>query len=176
MKSGIGWILAAVAVSLAGCQSMKETMVLRGGGLVAQLGGSGSAATGVVHVFNYRDGVVVQLAVANLLPGSYRIALHNGTNCKSPNLFSAGAAWAPPGSAKSPGELLPQLIADQDGTANSYVAYISGVRTEGPLSLRGRLVVIHYGNKISDAFPGQPNNRIACGVLDNADPTFLRDS
>jgi Cu/Zn superoxide dismutase len=151
-------------------------MVMRGGGLVAQLRGTGSAATGVVHIFDYRDGVVVQLAVANLLPGTYRIALHDGGNCKSPNLFSAGSAWAPPGSSKSPGDLLPQFDANEVGNQNSYVAYITGVRTEGPTSLRGRTVVIHYGSKISDAFPGQPNNRIACGVLDNADPAFLRDS
>jgi len=174
-------ILAALAVSIAGCQSSKESVneIARrtGGGLVAQLRGTGSAATGVVHIFDYRDGVAVQLSIVNLMPATYRIALHEGPNCKSANLFSAGPAWAPPGSNKSPGELLPQFVANEDsGNQNSYVAYISGVRTEGPLSLRGRLVVIHYGNKISDAFPGQPNNRIACGVLEPASTLFMRDS
>jgi len=55
---------------------------------------------------------------------------------------------------------------------NNYVAFVSGVRTEGPQSLRGRSVVLHYGEKVSDAFPGQPNNRLACGVLEPTEPLF----
>jgi len=168
-------ILFAMAVAIGGCQSTKETMVERGGGLVAQLRSRTSAATGVVHIFNYRDGVVVELAIDNLVPGTYRIALHERGNCSSSNYFSAGLPWAPPGWNKSPGELLPQFYANPEGNQNSYVAYITGVRTEGPLSLKGRSVVIHYGQKTSDAFPGQPNNRVACGVLDNADALLLRD-
>ena len=148
---------------------------MRGGGLVAQLRGTGSAATGVVHIFDYRDGVVVQLSINNLMPATYRIALHDKGNCKSPNLFSAGSAWAPPGSDKPPGELLPQFYANELGNQNQYVAYIKGVKTEGPNSLRGHPVVIYYGYTISEAFPGQPNNRIACGVLDNADAVLMRD-
>ena len=150
-------------------------MVERGGGLVAQLRSRVSAATGVVRIFNYRDGVVVQASIANLVPGTYRIALHEKGNCSSSNYFSTGPAWAPPGSNKSPGELLPQFYANPEGNENSYVAYITGARTEGPLSLKGRSVVIHFGSKISDAFPGQPNNRVACGVLDNAEGLLLRE-
>ena len=173
-------IVVAAAVSLAGCQSLKETgneLFPPGAGLVAQLrGAGGSAAAGVVYVFNARDGVQVQLSISNLLPGTYRIALHEGGNCRSPNLFSAGPAWAPPGSNKPPGDLLPQFNANMDMNMNNYVAYISGARTEGPLSLRGRVVVLHWGNTIEQAFPGQPNNRIACGVLEAADPLFQRDN
>lgn len=160
-------ILAAVAV--AGCQSMHERQAQ--GGLVAHLRGMGSAATGAVYIFDARDGVQVQLSLANLLPGTYRIALHEG-NCKSPNFFSAGPAWAPPGWTKPPGELLPSFWANMEMNVNNYVAYVSGVRTEGPLSLRGRSVVLHYGEKITDAFPGQPNNRMACGVLEPAESLF----
>jgi Cu/Zn superoxide dismutase len=158
----------ALTMVIAGCQSMQE----RNAGLVAQLHGSTSAVNGVVYVYDYRDGVQVQLAISNLLPGTYRIALHERGNCKSPNLFSAGSAWAPAGWNKPPGELLPSFLANMDMNMNNYVAYISGARTEGPLSLRGRSVVIHYGEKITDAFPGQPNNRMACGVLDTAEPVF----
>ena len=154
---------------------MKETLVGRGGGLVAQLRGTGSAATGVVHIINYRDGVVFQLAIDNLIPGTYRVALHERGNCKSSNLFSAGSAWAPPGWTKPPGDLLPQFVVNEGGNMNDYVAYIQNVRTEGPTSVRGLSVVIHWGNKVSDAFPGQPNNRMVCGVLDTADPLFSRD-
>jgi Cu/Zn superoxide dismutase len=162
-------ILVAVAISVVGCQSAQER---RQGGLVAQLRSSGSAVTGVVYVYDYRDGAQLQLAITNLLPGTYRIALHEQGNCKSPNLFSAGAAWAPPGWNKPPADLLPPFVANMDMNMNNYVAYINGARTEGPLSLRGRSVVIHYGEKITDAFPGQPNNRMACGVLDSTEPLF----
>jgi len=95
-------ILAAMA--LAGCQSMYQRQAQ--GGLVAHLRGTGSAATGAVYIFDARDGVQVQLTLANLLPGTYRIALHEG-NCRSSNFYSAGPAWAPPGWTKPPGELLP---------------------------------------------------------------------
>jgi Cu/Zn superoxide dismutase len=166
-------VALALAVSIGGCQSVKETMVARGGGLVAQLRGTGSAGVGVVHIFDYRDGVVFQLSVDNLLPGAtYRVALHERGNCKSSNLFSAGPAWAPPDWTKPPGDLLPQVVMNGEGGNTSYEAYIKGVRTEGPTSLRGRSVVVHWGYTISEAFPGQPNNRMMCGVLDNADPIF----
>ena len=151
-------------------------MVARGGGLVAQLRGTGSAGVGVAHIINYRDGVVFQLSVDNLIPGAtYRVALHERGNCKSANLFSAGSAWAPPGWDKPQGDLLPQVVMNGEGGNSTYVAYIKGVRTEGPTSLRGRSVVVHWGYTISEAFPGQPNNRMMCGVLDNADALFQRD-
>ena len=42
--------------------------------------------------------------------------------------------------------------------------------------LRGRSVVIHWGDRVGEAFPGQPNNRMACGVLEWAEaPQLLRD-
>ena len=169
----------AILIAAAGCASVKEAgseMAARGGGLAAQMKGTQSAATGVARVVNYGDGVVFQLAINNLYPGTYRVALHERGNCRSPNLFSAGAAWAPPGWDKPPGDLLPQFIVNDSGNNSEYVAYIKGVRTEGPTSLRGRSVVIHWGNNIAEAFPGQPNNRFACGVLEPATAFFERDN
>ena len=133
---------AALAAGLSGCASVKETMeamVPQQGGLVAQLRSPSSAATGVVHVFDHRDGVQVQLAITNLIPGAYRIAIHERGNCRSPNLFSAGPAWAPPGWTKPAGDLLPGFIANNDGNENGYVAFVKGVRTEGPQSIRGQV-------------------------------------
>ena len=134
-------------------------------GLGAQLRSTSSAATGVVHIYDYRDGVQVQLSVSNLYPGQYRIAIHERGNCSSGNLFSAGPPWAPPGFDKPAGELLPGFLANNEGNQNSYVAYIKGVTTDGPQGLRGKSVVIHAGSSVDQAFPGQPNNRMACGVL-----------
>lgn len=161
---------AAAALLLAGCSaSMKQemsSMFPDGPGLVARLRSPSSAVTGTVRVVDYRDGVSVQIVITNLLPGQYRVALHEKGNCSSRNLFSAGAPWAPPG--QDPDKLLPGFLANADGNQNGYVAFIKGVRSEGPESLRGRSIVIHWGNRIDEAFPGQPNNRVACGVLESA--------
>lgn len=159
---------ALAALLLGGCSSStsKEAgpIFAESPGLVARLRSPSSAATGTVHIVDYRDGVTVQLVISNLIPGQYRVALHEKGNCSSTNLFSAGPAWAPPG--MDPDTLLPGFLANNDGNQNGYVASIKGVSTDGPNSLRGRSVVIHWGSRIGEAFPGQPNNRIACGVLD----------
>lgn len=158
----------ALVMAIAGCQSVKDvgTAIFPSGpGLEATMRGTGSAARGTVRIHNYRDGVSVQLAIYNLPNGSYRIALHERGNCSSPNLFSAGPAWAPAGSGKTPQDLLPPFSVNTDGDQDSYVAYISGARTEGPLSLQGKSVVIHFGSKVDEAIVGERNNRMACGVL-----------
>ncbi|MFO1397903.1 MAG: superoxide dismutase family protein [Burkholderiales bacterium] len=162
---------AALAVLLAaGCSSsMKQemsTVFPDSPGLVARLRSPSSAATGTVRVVDYRDGVTLQLSISNLIPGQYRVALHEKGNCSSTNLFSAGAPWAPPG--MNPDDLLPGFLANNDGNQNGYVASIKGVSAEGANSLRGRSVVVHWGSRLGEAFPGQPNNRVACGVLEPA--------
>jgi len=160
---------AALAVLLvAGCSSsMKQEMssiIPDSPGLVARLRSPSSAATGTVHVVDYRDGVTLQLVISNLIPGQYRVSLHEKGNCSSSNLFSAGAPWAPAG--MDPDKLMPGFLANNDGNQNGYVTFIKGVSTDGPNSIRGRSVVVHWGSRIGEAFPGQPNNRIACGVLE----------
>jgi len=167
------WV--AALASMASCGSTKgdaDAERSRIGGLVAQLRSPSSAVTGAVHVYDSRDGVQLQLTVNNLFPGQYRIAIHETPNCRSPNLFSAGPPWAPPGSSKPAGDLLPGFLANNDGNQNSYVAFIPGVHTEREPSLRGRSVVVHWGTSVGEAFPGQPNNRVACGVLEWTEAAF----
>lgn len=161
--------------SLASCASSKgdsDALRARVGGLVANLRSPNSAATGSVRVYEYRDGVQVQLYINNLYPGQYRIAFHETPNCRSPNLFSAGPAWAPPGAAKPATELLPGFLANNEGSQTGYVAYVPGLHVDRDPSLRGRSVVIHWGTSVGEAFPGQPNNRIACGVFEWTEATF----
>ena len=167
--------IVMLVMAVAGCQSVKDvgTAIFPSGpGLEAAMRGTGSAATGTVRVHNFRDGVSVQLSIFNMPPGNYRVALHENGNCSSPNLYSAGPAWAPAGSGKTPQDLLPQFSVNTEQDMPSYVAYISGARTDGPLSLRGKSVVIHLGTRIDDAIVGQRNNRIACGVLDEIRSPF----
>lgn len=160
-------------VALGACAGKKEAprgIEPAGAGLEARLRGTGSTATGVVRVFDSRDGVSFQMELGDVPTGTYRVALHEKGNCRSPNLFSAGPAWAPPESGRTAAELLPPIFVNN--YASSYVAYIPGARTEGPRSLRGRLVVVYFGAEITDAFPGQPNNRMACGVFETLKPLF----
>jgi Cu/Zn superoxide dismutase len=168
--------IAAIAIaSLAACSSSRsdpEALRARVGGLVANLRSPSSAVTGSVRVFDARDGVQVQLAVNNLYPGQYRIAFHETPNCRSPNLFSAGPPWAPPGAAKPAGDLMPGFLANNEGSESGYVAYVPGVHVDREPSLRGRSVVIHWGTSVNAAFPGQPNNRMACGVLEWSEAAF----
>lgn len=159
---------ALAAMLVAGCSSMKQDMgiIPDTPGLVARLRSPSSAAIGTARVVDYRDGVTVQLTITNLIPGQYRVSFHEKGNCSSANLFSAGPPWAPPG--MDPDTVLPGFLANNDGSQNGYVSFVQGVHTDGPTSLRGRSVVVHYGSRIGEAFPGQPNNRVACGVLESA--------
>ena len=151
---------------LVSCSSSgPDALRARAGGLVAELGSPSSSVTGVVHVYDTRDGVQVQLSINNLYPGQYRIAFHANPNCRSPNLFSAGPPWAPPGFPTPANDILPGFLANVDGNQNGYVAFVTGLHTERPPSLQGRSVVIHWGNVVGEAIPGSPNNRIACGIL-----------
>lgn len=160
---------ALAALLVAGCSSsMKQDMgiVPDSPGLVARMRSPSSAAVGTARVVDYRDGVTVQLSITNLIPGQYRVSFHENGNCSSINLFSAGPPWAPAG--MDPDTVLPGFLANNDGSQNGYVAFVKGVHTDGPGSLRGRSIVVHSGSRIGEAFPGQPNNRIACGVLETA--------
>ena len=176
MKQAALCIGLAAILAGTGCGSSSssrqglESFLPQVGGVTAQLRSPSSAATGVVHVFDHRDGVQVQLAIANLMPGVHRIAFHEVANCSSPNLFSAGKAWAPPSFTGNPGELMPAFIANMSGNENGYVAFVKGVSVDGPLSIRGKSVVIHWGNIVGEAFPGQPSNRMACGVFESHKP------
>jgi Cu/Zn superoxide dismutase len=168
-------VLAMVAAAtVASCTMTKDgkEVLAAGDGLEARLVPKGSTALGAARIFDTRDGVSFQMQLINVPTGTYRVALHEKGNCSSPNLFSAGPAWAPPGSGKSGADLFPPFNVNTDGDKPSYVTTIRGAHTEGPQSLRGRLVVVYYGNEITDAFPGQPNNRIACGVLQSVKPLF----
>ena len=169
----------AAALAGAGCGSSSssskqglDSLLPQVGGVTAQLRSPSSAATGVVHIFDRKDGIQVQLFISNLQPGAHRIAFHEFANCRSPNLFSAGKAWAPPSFTGNPGEFMPGFLANESGNEHGYVAFVKGVSVDGPVSIRGKSVVIHWGNLVGEAFPGQPNNRMACGVFESNKPIF----
>ena len=130
-------------------------------GLVANLRGIESATRGKVRVIDKNDGVTLLVSGSNLPPNQYRVSFNRDGNCSSPNGFSAGPPWAPPG--LDPYNLIP-LFWNTDGNAEGE-AFVRGVSTG---ALVGRSVVIYWGNKVTDAQPDIPNNRTACGVFEPA--------
>jgi Cu-Zn family superoxide dismutase len=108
----------------------------------------------------YDGGVIMTVNFNGAGPGEYRIAVHANGNCSSPNAFSAGPPWAPPGVA-----IASPTVFKNDESASLSVR-LPGYRIEGPDGVSGRSVVVHAGSRDSlDAQPGVSNGRIACGVI-----------
>ena len=165
------WLMPAIAGALMGCESSrsifqsKDSDASKGPspGLVAPLRGLGSAVSGKVRVIDRGDGITVMVSGTNLPIGEYRVAFHQNGNCSSPNGFSAGPAWAPPG--RSPATLIPPLT-NGDGNAEASV-WVSGVHTTGENGVAGRSVMLYWG-AVTPVQPGVRNNVIACGVFEPA--------
>ncbi len=167
-------LLAAVAACgtaalVAGCSSAPPAFRPPATpGLVAPLRGLGSSTQGKVRVYDYRDGIMVLVSGSNLPPNQFRVSFNVNGNCSSPNGFSAGPPWAPPG--MNPYDLVP-MFWNADGNAQGE-AYVPGVHTTGENGVAGRSVVIYWGDKVTDAVPDVPNNRAACGVFEPVQPLF----
>jgi Cu/Zn superoxide dismutase len=131
-------------------------------GMDAPLRSVDSAVTGKVRVIDRGDGATLLLSMINLPPGQYRVAFHERPNCSSPNGFSAGAHWAPPGLDAL--NIAPILSTNADGTAEASL-HIKGLRTTGANGVDGHSVVIYTGTRVTDAQSGVPNNRVACGIF-----------
>ncbi len=160
--------MAIAAVLLAGCESTGG-----GGGAKSEAAKptmaearfrpiGGSSLTGATILSAYDGGVRMQVNFNGRAPGQYRVMIHATGNCSSPNGFSAGQPWAPPGvPLKEEG----YPILKNDDSA-SFVVRLPGYRIDGPDGVLGRSVVVHDGALGSlAAQPGVPNNRIACGVI-----------
>ena len=126
----------------------------------------GSAVSGKVRVIDRGDGVVVLISAVNV-PRDFRIAFHETPNCSSPNGFSAGPAWAPPG--KRPQDLVPLQHGGAEGRAEMELR-VAGVRATGANGVAGRSVVVHAGTVVTEAQAGVANERIACGVFEPTRP------
>lgn len=164
--------LAAV-IALAGCGTANEPM-----GLPAQ--DKRSAPPGVEAVFSQvnasgmngtarfvdRGGVTeVLIIVSNGPPTSFSVAIHERGNCSSPNAFSAGKPWAPPGWPTPATRMFPSIVLNTNGTGDMTVR-LRSLALSGPDSLQGRAVLVHAGATVGeDLRPGVPNNVVLCGVI-----------
>ena len=131
-------------------------------GVEARLRALGSSANGVVRVRESGELFVVQVSLAGLKPGAtYRVVLHENGNCSSPNGFSAGATWSPPGASDPATRLIPLINATTEGGA-LMTARLRGVRM-GDGGMLNRGVLVYEGTVAETPRPGVPNDVVACG-------------
>jgi Cu-Zn family superoxide dismutase len=161
-------VAVLVAGLFAGCQTAKDSSGVPPGPAApvvaearfAPIGGSSLTGAAIIHA--YPAGVELKVNFNGAAPGRYRVMVHQTGNCTSPNGFSAGPPWAPPG-VKIAEEGYPILKNDDSA---SYVVRLAGYRIEGPDGVMGRSVVVHAGAiGPLDAKPGVANERIGCGVI-----------
>jgi Cu/Zn superoxide dismutase len=107
------------------------------------------------------------VSLMNVPAGAYRIAIHETPNCSSPNAFSAGPPWAPPG--HDPLALIPIQYTTGEERVEASIR-IAGLRAQGPQGVAGRSVVVYAGRDITPARPDVPNASLACGVFEAAQP------
>ena len=171
LRKGVAGVLVAASLA-AGCS------MLRGGGtpgspaakdappaagqVAVLVATGGSAVSGKIRVIDRGDGAVVLVSAINV-PPDFRIAFHEAPNCSSPNGFSAGPAWAPPG--KRPQDLMPLQHGNAEGRAEIELR-VPGVHATGANGVAGRSVVLYAGTAVTQARSGVPNDRIACGVFE----------
>jgi Cu-Zn family superoxide dismutase len=133
-------------------------------GVEARLRGIGSATTGVIRVRESGELFVVQVNVNDLRPGgTYRVVFHESGNCTSPNAFSAGAQWSPPGARDPATRLIPLVHANSEGMV-LMTARLRGVRM-GDGGMLNRGVLVYEGTSAETPKPGVPNNVVACGAF-----------
>jgi Cu-Zn family superoxide dismutase len=159
---------ACAGAVLAGCKSADEVPsppVYRLGALFVEK--PMSSVSGGVRLAQRDDGVAVAL-YAKEAPGSqYRLVVHARGNCSSPNLFSAGPPWAPPGV-----EVAVLIVTANTDSSITYTGKLKGYKLEGPDGLVGRSIVLHEVRGSLDAQPDVPNSRLACGVIEERAPSF----
>ncbi len=166
-------LVLLAALALAACSSTQSAGPLEAPKGAQQVPGvegalipkNGSAAQGDVKIMQRADVLWVLVSLNNLPPGPYRVVFHERDNCSSPNAFSAGRPWAPPGDARKPTELLPVITVGAQ--SHGQMTYrLHGVRLAGPDSLDGRSVLVHAGDAAAPAIvPDVPNAVVLCGAL-----------
>jgi len=165
-------LVLAAALALAACTSQNTGPLAAPKGAAPVPGveatlipKNGSAAQGDVKIMQRGDVLWVLVSLSNLVPGPYRVVLHERDNCSSPNTFSAGRPWAPPGDPRKATELLPVMTVGAQ--SHGQMTYrLHGVRLSGPDSAAGRSVLVYAGDTAPPALvPDVPNDVVLCGAL-----------
>ena len=141
-------------------------------GVEARLKAIGTSINGTVRVRESGDLLVVRAELVNAMPGtSYRLVFHSNGNCSSPNGFSAGPPWSPPGAKEPPGRLVPEVYVNSEGNG-ILTARLRGVGMGGDAGLLNRSVLVYQGSFVETPKPDVANNVVACGAFVRATALF----
>jgi Cu-Zn family superoxide dismutase len=168
-------LVAIGAAALAACETTKDPAAPKATKEVTVAEArfrpiGGSSLTGAAMLQASDGGVQLKVNFNGRGPGRYRVMIHETGNCSSPNGYSAGPPWAPPGVPLAE-EGYP--ILKNDDSASSVVR-LAGYKLTGPDGVVGRSVVVHEGGQGTIvAKPDVPNDRIGCGVIGPPTRTLL---
>lgn len=140
------------------------------GGLLDQSG----RAVGLATFSETRLGVLVDLKVVALPPGTHGVHIHAVGKCDRPDFMTAGAHFNPGGAQhgahnpKGPhaGDL-PNLVVADDGRGSlSYVDPLISLEPGASNSVVGLALVVHANADDEQTDPaGNSGGRIACGLI-----------
>jgi Cu-Zn family superoxide dismutase len=131
-----------------------------------------------VATFSDSDGSAqLSVSVTGLSPGPHGMHIHENGACTPPTFESAGAHLNP--DSKQHGRLnpegphagdLPNLVVEEDGSADTTLTVPGTLLAEGPASMLGarkRSLVIHADPDDEKTDPsGESGGRVVCGVIE----------
>jgi Cu-Zn family superoxide dismutase len=126
---------------------------------------------GAAHLRAATGGVLIQVHVSQLAPGTHAIYIHAVGKCDAPDFASAGAQFDPYGlQGGKPAGDSPNFDVDASGDATMSVLSRGLILARGrPNSVfhdAGAALVIHENAYDYKAHPaGKPGRRLACGVI-----------
>jgi superoxide dismutase, Cu-Zn family len=143
----------------------------------ASLADSTGARVGVATFSDSAGSGWLAVSVTGLAPGPHGMHIHESGTCTTPDFKSAGGHFNP--DAKKHGTLnpegphagdLPNLLVEEDGSADTTLAVAKGLLAEGPTSMLGtqqRSLVIHADPDDEKTDPsGNSGARVVCGVIE----------
>ena len=171
-------LLAACTLAACGGQARgPEGRPLDDPTATASLVDSTGANVGLVTFTSSNGTAQLAVSVTGLTPGRHGMHIHENGSCTPPDFQSAGGHFNP--GAKQHGLQnpqgphagdLPNLLVEQDGSADTTLTVSAGLLAEGTTSMLGpeqRSVVIHADPDDEKTDPsGNSGGRVVCGVIE----------
>lgn len=176
------FILSSLLI-VSACNSQEEASVLQSEQSVsfemlrADIKNSQGESIGEALLSNSNNGLLLDLTVSTLSPGSHGFHIHSIGACEAPDFKSAGGHWNPSGAEhglENPNGFhagdLPNLEVDADGNASLVQLALGDIASDAADSLideDGGAIVIHGdADDLSSDPAGNAGPRIACGVFE----------
>jgi superoxide dismutase, Cu-Zn family len=174
-------MIALFAVGAAGCGGGQPRgpggTALEEPAATASLVESAGARVGVAAFSDSGGSGRLAISVTGLKPGPHGMHIHENGTCTTPEFQSAGNHFNP-GSRKHGSQNpegphagdLPNLMVEEDGSADTTFAIAPGLLAEGSTSMLGtqqRSLVIHADPDDEKTDPsGNSGGRVVCGVIE----------